>query len=245
MTSSSGTGFTSMTLQFSRSRSVDSAATDVQAAINATQGLLPASLLSQPTYRKTNPADAPILLIALTSDVLPIMTVSDYAYSILAQKLAQMPGVGTVSVGGLQQPAIRIQVNPAMLAAEDLDFETVRTALANLTVLQPKGQLYGGQQAVALETNDQLMTAAQFERAIVAYRDGAPILVRNIGRAIKAPQDVTLVVGAAGSRRSSWRSSANPAPTSSPPWTTSRRLCRSSRPRCRQASTSPSSRTAR
>jgi hydrophobe/amphiphile efflux-1 (HAE1) family protein len=191
MTSSSGTGFTAITLQFSRSRSVDSAATDVQAAINATQGLLPASLLSQPTYRKTNPADAPILLIALTSDLLPIMTVSDYAYSILAQKLAQMPGVGTVAVGGLQQPAIRIRVNPALLAAEDLDFETVRTALANLTVLQPKGQLYGGQQAVALETNDQLMTPAQFEQAIVAYRDGAPILVRNIGSVIKAPQDVT------------------------------------------------------
>ncbi|KQS76748.1 acriflavine resistance protein B [Methylobacterium sp. Leaf361] len=191
MTSSSGVGYTAMTLQFSRSRTVDSAATDVQAAINATQGLLPPSLLSQPYYRKTNPADAPILLIALTSDVLPIMTVSDYAYSILAQKISQMPGVGLVGVGGLMQPAIRIRVNPAMLAAEDLDFEAVRTALANLTVLQPKGQLYGGQQAVALETNDQLMTAAQFEDAIVAYRDGAPIFVRNIGYAIKAPQDVT------------------------------------------------------
>ena len=192
MTSSSGTGFTSITLQFSRDRSIDSAATDVQAAINATQGLLPSSLLSQPTYRKTNPADAPILLIALTSDVLPIMTVSDYAYSILAQKISQIPGVGTVGVGGLQQPAIRIQVNPALLAAEDLDFETVRSALSNLTVLQPKGQLYGGQQAVSLETNDQLTTVAQFEAAIVAYRDGAPILVRDIGQAIKAPQDVTL-----------------------------------------------------
>ncbi|TGD99653.1 efflux RND transporter permease subunit [Methylobacterium nonmethylotrophicum] len=191
MTSSSGVGFTSITLQFSRSRTVDSAATDVQAAINATQGLLPASLLSQPSYRKTNPADAPILLIALSSDVLPIMTVSDYAYSILAQKLSQMPGVGTVAVGGLQQPAIRIRVNPALLAAEDLDFETVRTALSNLTVLQPKGQLYGRQQAVALETNDQLMTPAQFAEAIVAYREGAPILVRNIGTVVKAPQDVT------------------------------------------------------
>uniref|UniRef100_UPI0005B2A930 efflux RND transporter permease subunit n=1 Tax=Methylobacterium sp. B34 TaxID=95563 RepID=UPI0005B2A930 len=109
MTSSSGVGYTAMTLQFSRSRTVDSAATDVQAAINATQGLLPPSLLSQPYYRKTNPADAPILLIALTSDVLPIMTVSDYAYSILAQKISQMLGVGLVGVGGLMQPAIRIR----------------------------------------------------------------------------------------------------------------------------------------
>ncbi|ACL55572.1 efflux RND transporter permease subunit [Methylobacterium nodulans] len=192
MTSSSGTGFTQITLQFDRSRTVDSAAGDVQAAINATQGQLPAALLNPPTYHKTNPADTPILLIALTSDVLPIMTVSDYANSILAQKISQIPGVGFVGVGGLQSPALRIQVNPAQLAAENLDFETVRSALANLTVLQPKGQLYGPQQAVALQTNDQLMTVSGFEDAIVAYRNGAPIRVRDIGRVVKAPQDTTL-----------------------------------------------------
>ncbi|MBY0299380.1 MAG: efflux RND transporter permease subunit [Methylobacterium sp.] len=192
MTSSSGTGFTQITLQFDRGRSIDSAAGDVQAAINATQGQLPAALLSPPTYRKTNPADTPILLIALTSDVLPIMTVSDYANSILAQKISQVPGVGLVGVGGLQSPALRIQVNPAQLAAQNLDFETVRTALANLTVLQPKGQLYGRQQAVALQTNDQLTTAEGFAEAIIAYRNGAPIRVRDIGRVVKAPQDTTL-----------------------------------------------------
>src|SRR5580658_10359252 len=131
MTSSSGTGFTEITLQFDRSRTVDSAAGDVQAAINATQSQLPPTLLSPPTYRKTNPADSPILLISLSSDVLPIMTVSDYADSILAQKLSQVPGVGLVTVGGEQDPAIRIQLNPAQLAAMDLDFETVRAALAN------------------------------------------------------------------------------------------------------------------
>jgi hydrophobe/amphiphile efflux-1 (HAE1) family protein len=192
MTSSSGTGFTQVSLQFDRSRTIDSVASDVQAAINATQGQLPAALLNPPTYRKTNPADVPILLIAMSSDVFPITTVSDYAYSLMAQKISQIPGVGIVGVGGLQSPAIRIQVNPAQLAAENLDFETVRTALANLTVLQPKGQLYGGQQAVALQSNDQLTTAADFEDAIVAYRDGAPIRVRDIGRAVKAPQDVTI-----------------------------------------------------
>ncbi|GLS45345.1 efflux RND transporter permease subunit [Methylobacterium brachythecii] len=192
MTSSSGTGFTQISLQFDRSRTIDSVSSDVQAAINATQGQLPAALLNPPIYRKTNPADVPILLIAMSSDVLPIMTVSDYAYSLVAQKLSQIPGVGIVGVGGLQSPAIRIQINPAQIAAQNLDFETVRTALANLTVLQPKGQLYGGQQSVALQSNDQLMTAAGFEDAIVAYRDGAPIRVRDIGRAIKAPQDVTL-----------------------------------------------------
>jgi HAE1 family hydrophobic/amphiphilic exporter-1 len=139
MTSSSGTGFTEITLQFDRSRTVDSAAEDVQAAINATQAQLPASLLSLPIYRKTNPADTPILLISLTSDVLPIMTVSDYAYSILAQKLSQVPGVGLVTVGGNQSPAIRVQLNPAQFAAMNLDFEAVRLALANLTVVQPTG----------------------------------------------------------------------------------------------------------
>ena len=192
MTSSSGTGFASITLQFDRSRTVDSAAEDVQAAINATQGQLPVSLLTPPIYRKTNPADTPILLISLTSDVLPIMTVSDYAYSILAQKLSQVPGVGLVTVGGEQNPSIRIQLNPAQLAAMNLDFETVRLALANLTVVQPTGLLYGGQQAVALQTNDQLMTAQGFDDAIVAYRNGAPIRIRDIGRAIKAPEDTTL-----------------------------------------------------
>jgi hydrophobe/amphiphile efflux-1 (HAE1) family protein len=192
MTSSSGTGFAEITLQFDRSRSVDSAAGDVQAAINATQAQLPISLLTSPIYRKTNPADTPILLVAMTSDVLPIMTVSDYAYSILAQKISQIPGIGLVTVGGNLSPSIRIQLNPAQLSAMNLDFETVRTALANLTVVQPTGLLYGNQQAATLRTNDQLTTAQGFEDAIVAYRGGAPIRIRDIGRAIKAPVDRTL-----------------------------------------------------
>src|SRR5208337_4502049 len=146
MTSSSGTGFTEVTLQFDRSRTVDSAATDVQAAINATQAQLPISLLTSPIYRKTNPADTPILLVSMTSDVLPIMTVSDYAYSILAQKLSQVSGVGLVTVGGNLSPSVRIQLNPAQL----------------------------------------------YDDAIVAYRSGAPIRIRDIGRAIKAPVDTTL-----------------------------------------------------
>ena len=192
MTSSSGTGFVEITLQFDRSRTVNSAAEDVQAAINATQAQLPISLLTSPIYRKTNPADTPILLVAMTSDVLPIMTVSDYAYSILAQKVSQVPGVGLVTVGGNLSPAIQNRLNPAQLAAINLDFETVRTALANLTVVQPTGLLYGSQQAAALQTNDQLMTVEGFDDAIVAYRGGAPIRIRDIGRTIKAPIDTTL-----------------------------------------------------
>ena len=115
MTSSSALGYTQITLQFSRGRSVDSYAEDVQAAINATAGQLPTNLLNPPTYKKTNPADTPILLIALTSDSLPLTKVSDYANSILAQKLSQVPGVGLVSIGGEQNPAIRVQVNPAQI----------------------------------------------------------------------------------------------------------------------------------
>jgi HAE1 family hydrophobic/amphiphilic exporter-1 len=133
MTSSSALGYTQITLQFSRDRTIDSAAQDVQAAINATAGQLPANLLNPPIYRKINPADTPILLIALTSETLPLTKVSDYANSILVQKLSQVPGVGLVSIGGEQNPAIRIQVNPALLAAEGLDLESVRAATARLT----------------------------------------------------------------------------------------------------------------
>jgi hydrophobe/amphiphile efflux-1 (HAE1) family protein len=191
MTSSSGSGFTQVTLQFDRSRTITSAAGDVQAAINAAAGQLPASLLTPPTYRKTNPADTPILLIALSSDTLPITTVSDYANSILAQKISQMPGVGLVGIGGLQSPSIHVQLNPAQLAAANLDLEDVRAALTNATVNQPKGQLYGGQTAYALQTNDQLMSAPGFEDVILAYRNGAPIRVRDVGRAVTAPEDPT------------------------------------------------------
>ncbi|HYZ34999.1 MAG TPA: efflux RND transporter permease subunit [Crenalkalicoccus sp.] len=200
MSSSSGSGFTQITLQFDRSRTIDSAAGDVQAAINAASGQLPAALLTPPTYRKTNPADTPVLLIALSSDTLPITKVSDYANSIMAQKISQMPGVGLVGIGGLQSPSIHVQLNPAQLAAANLDLEDVRAALANATVNQPKGQLYGNQQAFALQTNDQLMTAGGFEDVILAYREGAPIRVRDVGHAVIAPEDPTQA-GWLGTRR--------------------------------------------
>jgi hydrophobe/amphiphile efflux-1 (HAE1) family protein len=192
MTSSSALGYAQITLQFSRGRTVDSYAEDVQAAINATANQMPANLLNPPIYRKTNPAETPILLIALTSDALPLTTVSDYANSILAQKLSQVPGVGLVSIRGEQNPAIRIQVNPAKLAAEGLDLESARTALAKSTVNQPKGILYGGEHAYALSTNDQLTTASGFDDYIIAYVNGAPVRVRDVGRAVVAPEDTTL-----------------------------------------------------
>src|SRR5271165_2247722 len=196
MTSSSGNESSEITLQFARSVSVETAAQAVQAAINAASGFLP-PMPSPPIYRLTNPADTPVLLLALTSETLPLTTVSDYANSILAQKISQMPGVGLVGIGGEQNPAIRVQVNPALLAAEGLDLEAVRTALATATVDQPKGTLYGANQAFALQTNDQLMTAEGFNNYILADRSGAfgtsgPVRVRDVGRAIVAPQDVNL-----------------------------------------------------
>jgi hydrophobe/amphiphile efflux-1 (HAE1) family protein len=197
MTSSSATEYAQITLQFARSRTIDSAAEDVQAAINAAAGQLPPTMPNPPIYRKTNPADTPVLMLALTSDTLPLTTVSDYASSILAQKISQMPGVGLVGIGGQQSPAIRVQVNPAQLAADGLDLEAVRTALASATVDQPKGTLYGANQAFALQTNDQLLTPQGFDNYILANRTGSfgnsgPVRVRDVGRAIVAPQDVNL-----------------------------------------------------
>jgi hydrophobe/amphiphile efflux-1 (HAE1) family protein len=221
MTSSSGTEYSEITLQFDRSMTIDSAAEFVQAAINATSGFLPPTMPTPPIYRETNPADTPVLMLALTSETLPLTTVSDYANSILVQKIAQMPGVGLVSIGGEQNPAIRVQVNPARLAGVGLDLEAVRTALATATVDQPKGTLYGANQAFALQTNDQLMTAQGFNDYILANRPGTfaqtaqgsssmltssttinpnpgvvgvsgPVRVRDVGRAIVGPQDVNL-----------------------------------------------------
>jgi HAE1 family hydrophobic/amphiphilic exporter-1 len=145
-----------------------------------------------PTYHETNPADAPILVLGLTSDVLPITTVDDYAESILAQKLSQIPGVGLVGIGGMQHPAIRIQFNPAQIAANGLDLEDVRTALTNVSVIQPKGSLYGQQRTYTLQTNDQILKPQDWDNQIIAYRNGGPIRVRDVGSSIMAPQDKTL-----------------------------------------------------
>src|ERR1700759_946934 len=143
MTSTSSTGYTQITLQFALNDDINAAAQLVQTAINAAAGQLPKNMPTPPTYHETNPADAPILVLGLTSNVLPIPTVDDYAESILEQKLSQVPGVGLVSVGGEQHPAIRVQFNPAELAANGLDLEDVRTALTNVSIDQPKGSPYG------------------------------------------------------------------------------------------------------
>jgi hydrophobe/amphiphile efflux-1 (HAE1) family protein len=192
MSSSSGFGNTEITLQFSLNRSVNAAAQDVQTAIDAAAGQLPKTMPSPPTFKKVNPADVPVLLIAMTSDTQPLTKVDDYADSILAQKLSQVPGVSLVTIGGIQKPSIRVQVNPAKLAAAGIDLEQLRATLGNVTVNQPKGVLYGNQQAYTLATNDQVLTAKGYEDLIIAYKNGAPVRLRDIGHAEVAAEDVTL-----------------------------------------------------
>ncbi len=192
MTSTSSIGYTQITLQFALNDDINAAAQFVQTAINAAAGQLPKNMPTPPTYHETNPADAPILVLGLTSDTLPITTVDDYAESILAQKLSQVPGVGLVSIGGEQHPAIRVQFNPAQLAANRLDLEDVRTALTNVSVDQPKGSLYGKSRATTLQTDDQILTPSAWDHQIIAYRNGGPIRVSDVGNAISGPQDETL-----------------------------------------------------
>ena len=185
MTSTSGVGSLSITLQFDLSRNIDAAAEDVQQAINAASGLLPPDLPSPPTYRKTNPADRPVLIYAVHSNSLPIYRVDDYAYVILAQKLSTVPGVSEARIFGQQTYAAHVQINPGSLAARGLGFEDVRNALVATTLDRPKGTLEGAHQTYTLDTNDQLFDAAAYDNVIIAYRNGAPVRVKDVGRAVE------------------------------------------------------------
>ena len=192
MNSTSGLGSTSITLQFDLGRSIDGAATDVQTAINAASGLLPKDLPNPPTYRKVNPADRAILIYAVNSEELPIYKVDDYAYTILAQKISAVTGVSQVLVAGQQDFAVRVQANPAALAAHGISLEDVRTALSNATVNQAKGNLENDQQSITIDTNDQLFQAKSYGQILVAYRNGAPVKLRDVANVIdatKAPRN--------------------------------------------------------
>jgi hydrophobe/amphiphile efflux-1 (HAE1) family protein len=186
MNSVSGLGATSITLQFDLNRKIDGAATDVQTAINAASGLLPKDLPNPPTYRKVNPADRAVLIYAVSSDDLPIYKVDDYAFVILAQKISAVSGVSQVLVAGQQDFAVRVQANPTALAAHGIGLEDVRTALTNSTLNQAKGNLESENQSIMLDTNDQLFNAEAYKNIIVAYRNGAPIKLRDIGDVIDA-----------------------------------------------------------
>ncbi|WP_298110720.1 efflux RND transporter permease subunit [Bradyrhizobium sp.] len=200
MTSTSYLGTASITIQFDLNRNIDGAANDVLAGINAAGGQLPKNLPSPPTYRKVNPADSPILLLSATSDTLPLTTVSDSVDTQLAQQISQISGVAQVNIGGQQKPSIRIQVDPAKLVAKGLSLEDVRAQIANVTVDSPKGNIDGDKRAFTIYANDQLLDSKDWNDAIIAYRNGAPLRIRDIGRAVTGPEDAKQAAWANGQR---------------------------------------------
>ena len=190
MTSSSSLGSTNVTLQFDLNRNIDAAARDVQAAINAARGNLPSNLPNNPTYRKVNPADSPIFILALTSDVLSKSRMYDAASSILAQKLAQVPGVGQVIVGGGSLPTVRIELNPTVLNKYAIGLEQVRGVLSSANANTPKGHFSDGHRMWEVGANDQLFHAVDYQPLLVAYRNGSAVRISDVGRAVDGPEDL-------------------------------------------------------
>jgi hydrophobic/amphiphilic exporter-1 (mainly G- bacteria), HAE1 family len=200
MTSTSQLGATAISVQFDLDRNIDAAANDIQAAINAASGNLPKDLPSPPTYRKVNPSDAPILILSVFSEEAPITDVDDAAENILAQQMSQIRGVSLVRVGGQQTPAIRIQIDPAKLVEKNLQLEDVRAQIGVATVDSPKGALNGPRQSFTIYDNDQITQAKDWDNVILAYRNGAPVRVRDIGRAVSGPADDTQIAWTDGKR---------------------------------------------
>src|SRR5437763_10485369 len=184
MTSSSSYGISQVTLQFDLNRDIDAAAQDVQSAINAAGSTLPRNLPYPPTYSKVNPADVPIVTIALTSQTVSLRQLSDIADTLLAQRLSQAPGVGHVSVEGGIRPAIRIQADLSRLAAYGLGLEDLRTAIVGANVAGPKGSFDGAQQSYTIQTNDQLAAVDAYKTVVVAYRNAAPVLLTDVAAVI-------------------------------------------------------------
>jgi hydrophobe/amphiphile efflux-1 (HAE1) family protein len=192
LTSVSALNATSITVQFELNRNIDAAAQDIQAAITAASRTLPQNLTAPPSYRKVNPADSPILTLAAQSDTLPIITVDDYADNFLAQQISQVHGVAQVQIWGEQKPAIRIQVDPAKLASAGLTLEDIRPLLVNSTTISSKGVLNTADISFTIAANDQIIDAEPFNDAIIAYRNGGPIRVRDVGQAVAGPTDNTI-----------------------------------------------------
>src|SRR6202166_2800732 len=193
MTSSSQLGTTSITLQFDLNRNIDAAARDVQAAINAARSQLPANLPSNPSYRKANPADAPVLILALTSDTMTVPQMYDAADSILAQKWAQVDGVGQFFVGGAAHPAVRAEVNPTVLNKLGVGLDTVRNALNAAKIESAKGQVSNSTTSWSLDDTDQLFTADQYRPLIIAYKNGAPVRLADVSEVQDAVEDIHVV----------------------------------------------------
>ncbi len=200
MTSASVLGTSQITLQFGLSQSLANAETLVLEAMNAAQGSLPKAMPTPPTFRSINPADSPILILAMDSTQAPITEVDNYAENLVEQQLSQLPGVGQVLVGGQQTPAIRVQVDPGRLASMGMTMEDVHQVLTNVTVDNPKGSIDGPDQSYTIYDNDQLTTAAPYNTVIVGYRNGAPIRIQDIGRVVAGPQNRELAAWTNGKR---------------------------------------------
>jgi hydrophobic/amphiphilic exporter-1 (mainly G- bacteria), HAE1 family len=192
MTSTNLLSTSLITLQFDLNRNIDAAAQDVQTGIVAAGGQLPKNLPTPPTYRKVNPADSPILVLSVQSDVLPVTTVDDYAENILAQQISQIPGVAQVTIGGQQKPAVRVQIDPTKLAALGLQMEDVAGVISTATVDAPKGLINGPKRSMTIYDNDQLLKAAPWNDVVVAYKNGAPVRIRDIGVAVDGPENTLL-----------------------------------------------------
>jgi len=184
MTSASSSGSTTVTLQFELSRNIDAAAQDVQSAINAASAQLPTNLPAAPSFKKVNPADAPIMILSLSSDTLPIETVDDYADNILSQQISRIDGVGLVNIGGQQKPAMRIRIDPRKAAALGLQLDSIRASVANSTVNAPKGTLTGNRKSYTVYANDQVLDAKTWNNLIVGYHNGGAVRVRDLGDAV-------------------------------------------------------------
>src|SRR5260221_9790641 len=192
MLSTSSAGASAITLQFGLDLTLDIAEQEVQAAINAAGNLLPSDLPAPPIYAKVNPADAPILTLALTSKTLPLTQVEDMADTRLAQKISQQPGVGLVSISGGQRPAVRVQINPRALAAYGLNIDDLRTTLGNANVNTPKGNFDGPAQATTINANDQISDPAQYLDLIIAYRNGSPVRLKDVAAVVNGAENTKL-----------------------------------------------------
>jgi len=190
MTSVSSYGGSLITLQFELQQNIDVAEQEVQAAINAAGTYLPRDLPNPPIYSKVNPADSPILTLALTSDQLPLSKVEDLADTTLAQKISQLPGVGLVTISGGQKPAVRIQANPTALASYGLSLEDLRSGLAAANTDQAKGNIQGPQQSFSIGANDQIYSGDDYKPIIIAYRNGAPVRVQDVANVIDGVENV-------------------------------------------------------
>jgi multidrug efflux pump len=190
MTSTSSDGSSVIVLQFALSLNIDVAEQEVQASINAAQSYLPADLPTPPIYSKTNPADTPILTLALTSDTIPLPQIEDLADTRLAQKISQLPGVGLVSISGGQKPAVRVQVNPTALSSYGINLEDVRTALQQTSLNSAKGNFDGPHQDYQIDANDQLLTSKDFQKVVVAYHNGSPVVLSDVAQVIDDVENV-------------------------------------------------------